>query len=256
MNTERNTGLSTTEYTGRASAGRRGPTTPARTDIGLAVYRRLRDLIVTGRLAPGATLIEADLAKRLSASRTPVRSALRRLQHEGFASPSPVGQTLRPIVAPLTAGDLAEVFLMVGAFEATAAKAVAVLPPARRMALVADLKRVLSELVGTGRSHAWNVSALHALDERFHRTLADAGAGPRLRGELDALYLQAARYARAYTPITPRAFAAARAEHSAIVRALAAGDTDIVGRDVAIHWRRSIERLQPMIGLMGEQGTW
>jgi DNA-binding GntR family transcriptional regulator len=256
LDTERNTGLSTTEYTGHATTGRRGLEAPARSDIGPAVYRRLRDLIVTGRLAPGAPLIEADLAKRLAASRTPVRSALRRLQHEGFVSPSPVGQTLRPIVAPLTAGDLAEVFLMVGAFEATAARTAAVLRPAPRTALVAHLKRVLAELGGAGRFHAWNLSAFHALDRRFHQALAETGAGLRLRGELDVLYLQAARYARAYAAITPRAFADIRAEHSAIVRALAVGNADLAGRHVASHWQRSIERLQPMIGMIGEQGTW
>src|SRR5881396_652138 len=44
-----------------------------------ATYRRLRELIVGGRLAAGARLIETELASRLGVSRTPVRAALLRL---------------------------------------------------------------------------------------------------------------------------------------------------------------------------------
>jgi DNA-binding GntR family transcriptional regulator len=256
VNTKRDTGLSTIGYTARPAASRRARTGSARPDVGLAVHRRLRDLIVTGRLGPGAPLIEADLAKRLAASRTPVRAALRRLRQEGFVSPSPVGQALRPIVAPLTASDLAEVFLMVGAFEAAAARAAARLTPTRRASLVAELTADVGALGGVGQSHPPDLSASHARDGRFHRILADAGAGPRLRGELDVLYLQAARYVRAYGQATPRAVARARAEHLAIARALATGNGNLAGRRVAAHWRQSMERLQPAVGMIGEQGTW
>ncbi|MBE3099426.1 MAG: GntR family transcriptional regulator, partial [Planctomycetes bacterium] len=45
--------------------------TPARPEVTVAAYRRLRDLIAGGRLAAGAPLIEADLSKWLGVSRTP-----------------------------------------------------------------------------------------------------------------------------------------------------------------------------------------
>ncbi|HET7564995.1 MAG TPA: GntR family transcriptional regulator, partial [Gemmatimonadaceae bacterium] len=47
-------------------------------------YEQLRTLIVHGRLAPGSRVIESDIAERLGVSRTPVRSALHRLQQEGY----------------------------------------------------------------------------------------------------------------------------------------------------------------------------
>ena len=47
-------------------------------------YRKLRELIVHGRLGPGTRVVEADIARRLEISRTPVRSALHRLQQEGY----------------------------------------------------------------------------------------------------------------------------------------------------------------------------
>ncbi|HEX9165498.1 MAG TPA: GntR family transcriptional regulator, partial [Gemmatimonadales bacterium] len=40
------------------------------------VYEQLRQLIVTGRMAPGSRLVETDIAARFQVSRTPVRGAL------------------------------------------------------------------------------------------------------------------------------------------------------------------------------------
>lgn len=51
-----------------------------------AAYQRLREDIVSGRLAPGTRLVEAQLAKELRVSRTPVREALRRLIAEHLVS--------------------------------------------------------------------------------------------------------------------------------------------------------------------------
>jgi len=48
-------------------------------------YRQLRELIVRGRLPPGARAMETELAKRFGVSRTPVRESLARLAQEGVA---------------------------------------------------------------------------------------------------------------------------------------------------------------------------
>ncbi len=47
-------------------------------------HRELRQAIVQGRLAPGARLIETQLADMLGVSRTPIREALSRLEAEGL----------------------------------------------------------------------------------------------------------------------------------------------------------------------------
>jgi DNA-binding GntR family transcriptional regulator len=51
------------------------------------VHDRLRQAILSGDMAPGTPVIEADLADRLGASRTPIREALRRLEAEGLIEP-------------------------------------------------------------------------------------------------------------------------------------------------------------------------
>jgi len=93
---------------------------------------------------------------------------------------------------------------MAGAFEATAARAAAALEPARRALLVADLRSIASGPGESRRSRSPDLPAPPALDERFHRALANAGAGPHLQRELDVLYPQAARYARADGPRSRR----------------------------------------------------
>lgn len=52
---------------------------------------RLRELIVGGELAPGERVPELALVERLGVSRTPVRSALNKLQDEGLLDALPGG---------------------------------------------------------------------------------------------------------------------------------------------------------------------
>ena len=49
---------------------------------------QLRDLILRGTFEPGQRLAEQQLAERLGASRTPVRSALVTLEQEGLIEAS------------------------------------------------------------------------------------------------------------------------------------------------------------------------
>jgi DNA-binding GntR family transcriptional regulator len=48
------------------------------------VYKRVSDLILSGRIAPSDRIVENKLAKQLGVSRTPVREALHVLEMEGF----------------------------------------------------------------------------------------------------------------------------------------------------------------------------
>lgn len=54
-----------------------------------AIVRQLRDEIVTGALCPGTVLKDAELAKRLGVSITPVREAIAQLTTEGLVDLAP-----------------------------------------------------------------------------------------------------------------------------------------------------------------------
>lgn len=51
---------------------------------GQAAYELVKDAIINRKLAPGTQLIESTIAEKLGISRTPVRSALKRLCDEGL----------------------------------------------------------------------------------------------------------------------------------------------------------------------------
>jgi DNA-binding GntR family transcriptional regulator len=59
------------------------------------VYRRLREDLQSGALAPGARLVELQLAAALGVSRTPVREALVQLSREGVLSLQDRGYIVR-----------------------------------------------------------------------------------------------------------------------------------------------------------------
>src|SRR4051795_9051244 len=59
------------------------PAEPFATKSDLA-YTRVRDLILSGQLQPGAVLPQAELAQTIGMSTTPLREALRRLKQEGL----------------------------------------------------------------------------------------------------------------------------------------------------------------------------
>lgn len=162
------------------------------------VYQRLRELIVQGQLAPGSRVVETEVGARLGYSRTPVREALQRLQQEGFVVGAPGAQQARLTVAPLTRADAHELLNIVGELEGLAARWVAALPVPARRALTKELDALNADFHRTGRSVAADHSRLYEADERLHRKIVVASAGPRLIALHDSVKPQAERYIRMY----------------------------------------------------------
>ncbi|MEJ2800670.1 GntR family transcriptional regulator [Comamonadaceae bacterium PP-2] len=65
-------------------AGRATFSTLERPDLVATVEKQIQDAILDGRLAPGARIVEAELARRMGISRAPVREAARRLESVGL----------------------------------------------------------------------------------------------------------------------------------------------------------------------------
>ncbi len=231
---------------------RRGRTTAA---ASASAYRRLHALIVDGVLAAGSPLVESDVCARLGVSRTPVRAALLRLQQEGLVRGTP-DRGGRASVAPLTAGDLREIFLMAGALEATAARQAAGLDAAARARLAATLHAANAGMCAAIARRPPDLATGLIEHGRFHRAPIDATAGPRLRTEIDMLAPQVHRYHRAYSAATIYAIDELSAAHEAIVAAIRAGDADGAERAVAADWRLAADRHAEMVAVLGERGSW
>lgn len=220
------------------------------------VYRKLRDLIVRGQLAPGTRLVETDVAQRLGVSRTPVRGALQRLQQEGYILDSPSLQQSRPVVAPLTREDARELFYIVAEVEALAARHAAELPNATRSALAGRLQKINDEFKRVATARQPSHHRLWELDERFHRGYVEAGAGPRLLALHDAVKPQAERYERIYVSLLVNEIGTSVVEHNIIIRAIRSGDPEAAQTAVQTNWRNAAERLGRVIDTLGERGHW
>jgi DNA-binding GntR family transcriptional regulator len=219
------------------------------------VYEELRGLIVSGELPAGARIAERTVAERLQMSRTPVRSALHRLQQEGFVSSYGRGAEQRLAVTPLTRADGEEVFLLVGHLEGLAAHKAALLPTATRKALVARLRAVNRELAAEARKRS-QATRTFELDLEFHRTYVEGVAGPRVVTLHRAIKPQAERYARLYVRVLLDQLPISVREHEAIVKAIQAGDAHGAQQAVETNWHNAAERLGRIIEEHGERGSW
>ncbi len=143
-------------------------------------YQRLRDMIVTLQLAPGALVNEPALMDELSLGRTPIREALQRLACEGLV-------VLRPrrgaFVAGLSIVDLQQIFELRRTIEGYAASLAA------ERATEADLTAMAAAL---GALDAAGPDARPqtyiAIDRNFHRALARGAHNRFLESTLSRMY--------------------------------------------------------------------
>lgn len=219
---------------------------------GLHAYRTLRDLIVHGRLAPGTRIAENELSRRLGMSRTPIRSALQRLRHEGYVIVEGEGRLGRAIVAPLTREDAREVFAVVAALEGVAARTAAALEPPARRSIIARMRKLNGELRVISKSRVPDPDRRFQNDVDFHQCYLDV-AGRRIRALHEAIKPQAERYIHVYVS---RLVGTSVGEHEAIVEALASGEPEQAQRAAEANWRNAADRLARVIDTAGEKGSW
>lgn len=237
----------------RIAASASGETVP-RNALVTRAFERVRDLIVTGRLAPGAPMIETEIADLLGVQRSHLRQALQRLHHEGFVVTSTIGTYSRTRVAPLTTDDVTDLFDLVGAVEGLAARAAAVLPKARRVKLAWELARMNADLRAAAQAKPADYNRVNDLDVAFHRHYVEGVASARVRGLHDAVKPQADRYERLYTNALLDDIAVSVTEHDAIIAAIRAGDPDAAQRAVETNWRNAGKRFGRVIAVAGERG--
>jgi DNA-binding GntR family transcriptional regulator len=148
-------------------------------------YTRMRALILTGRLAPGAVLAQASLAKEIGMSTTPLREALRRLRQEGLVTLDAYRDAR---VAPLGATEARELVELRQSLDPLAASLAA---GRRTEDELAEIAAVLAGLESLP-SHP----SLEQLDHhrRFHAAIYRAAHNTLLSDALDGLWDKSDRY--------------------------------------------------------------
>jgi DNA-binding GntR family transcriptional regulator len=197
------------------------------------------------------------LANRLGVSRTPVREALRLLQQEGLVVRNPAGVTKsRLVVAPLTKEDARELYWIVGRLEGMAAQHTAALKPPVRMELAKKLELLNDGLRSIAQTGWGDPDRVFELDLRFHRSIVEATAGPRLLALHNSIKPQTERYWRLYASAIMDRLSVSVAEHECIIRAIGEGDGDAAEHGLEVNWQKGAERLSKVIDTLGERGSW
>jgi DNA-binding GntR family transcriptional regulator len=120
------------------------------------VYDKIKQDIVLSRLHPGEPLLEEDLAESLKVSRTPIREALRKLNHDGLVRIVP---NKGAFVRVLTPRDIREIYELREALESFAAAEAAARMSGEQLhwlsRLAEDLKRRQARLDYRDLRDAW-----------------------------------------------------------------------------------------------------
>lgn len=218
-------------------------------------YKDLREVIIWGQLPPGSRISERIVADRLGLSRTPVRSALHRLEQEGFVASFGQGRERRLVVAPLTVADGQEVYFIVGHLEGLAARQAAALPPAQRKEIATRLRGLNRRLAAESRKRG-DAARFFDLDLEFHQTYVQDIVGPRLLTLLRAIKPQSERYSRLYISVLLDELLSSVKEHEVIATSIARGDPDAAQAAVETNWNNAAARLARIMAQHGERGNW
>ena len=209
-----------------------------RVSLAARAYETLLTAIVTGSLAPGERIRDAELAEQLQTSRMPVREALKRLEAEGLVETVPNRETR---VAPIRAERAAQAFPVIAALHALATRlgvpALTAADDDRMRALDRDRARALAR---------GDVIAAIELDDAFHGVLLEAAGNDELIRALQRLMPQIRRLDTLHFTELTRGDAAA--DHAGILEACARRDADEAARLVEANFLRLGAQMEAILG--------
>jgi DNA-binding GntR family transcriptional regulator len=199
-------------------------------------YRRLRDAIITGELAPGEKLRDGDLATRLGLSRTPVREALSRLTDAGLVEAKPGVHTR---VTTLNRHDVETTLSVLQVLDELAVRTAVPLMTKDDL----DQMRAANQEFERG-VQALDVDAALTADDHFHGVVFAAARNPVLTRVVELIHPQVHR-------IVHRKFSTLLGgrdtidHHALLIKLCEAGDAEKAAQVSADHWRH-------LGGLIGE----
>ncbi|WP_371583624.1 GntR family transcriptional regulator [Streptomyces sp. NBC_01314] len=198
--------------------------------LALDVHARLRDMILKGELPPGSALLQAEMARKLGVSRTPMREAFRLLQEEGLIDARP---DQRARVRGVDPEDLDGVYGARIMLETLAVNVTAKSLVAGDLERMGEALKRMRELAGQDLPDKW-----HAAHREFHG-IATQAVGSHLQRMLASLGEHSERYIRLAQLGMPSSWARAHADHEALLEALRLGDPDEAARVIARHLART-----------------
>jgi len=207
----------------------RSETSLAQTDTVDQVHQVLRTMILDGSLAPGVIVSQVSLARQLGVSRTPLREALRLLQHEGLIEAE---QRRRPRITPVEPPAIDALYADRILTEALGISLTVPLLRAADLDALQEALKAMSGFLAKQEFDQWQVAHNH-----FHQILV-SHAGAHLVPKITAGRQRSQRYIRLYSQV-PRLWEVGQQDHVAITEACKRRDAPASAQLLARHLARS-----------------
>lgn len=191
------------------------------------VYDLIRASILDGSRAPGARIVESEVARSLSISQAPVREAVKRLVHDGLVTSIPRNGSYVTEVSPAELEIARQVRASV---ERIAARSAAVEATPED---IAGLRRIVERMREVVESGSW--ADFRMIDMEFHRAVMAIGGHlvlSRMWSTLEPVLLT-------QRGIGDPFYVGDKAKlipwHEDLIAALESGDVDRAGEEFSVH---------------------
>mgnify|MGYP001183359878 CR=1 FL=1 len=198
-----------------------------------ATYRRLRDMVLFGNMAPGQKVTIQGITRTLDVGMTPVREAIRRLTAEGALE---LHENRRVSVPRLTPSQLDEIAFARFALEPRLAQAaMARIQPDD----IEALARIDAEI--DAAIEAMDVHGYLAGNFRFHFTLYEVAAAPILLSLTQSLWL---RFGPSLRVVIESDASIGPDRHRDAMAAMQAGDARALSKAIEADIAQGMERVR------------
>lgn len=200
------------------------------------VYEVLRQRVVGGQYKPGTQLKEEPLAREMGLSRTPVRTALRRLVEDGLAT-ADAGQGIH--VAAWSEWDIEETFQLRMLLEPYAASLAAERGDETMLSLLSESNAKMAQAIRSGGANS--VEKIQAANSVFHRTILEYSGSPRLRAMLETI-IDMPIIVRSFHLYDKSQLEQSLHHHQDLLLAMEAHDGELARQVMRLHLRMSYHR--------------
>jgi DNA-binding GntR family transcriptional regulator len=206
-----------------------------------AAHQAIKEAIRENVFPPGYQAAEADIARQLGMSRTPIHEAMTRLQEEGLVRILPRRGIL---VCALMPEDIQEIYEVIIALEGAAAERISLSSEAIRTSLLQTLEAA-TDAMDAALKHDDLLSWARA-DQQFHDAMVSQCGNRRLTRMVGTVTDQSHRTRTLTLQLRPTP-ARSAGEHRAIIAAIRSGNGPAANQAARAHRQNARDQILPLI---------